>query len=64
MDKAAVQLISEKIESDKRSEELQKLWYQNNRDDIRAKFIQKHEKNIVLEQKTGVKKKYQAVYDS
>lgn len=64
MDKAAVQLIQEKIDSEKRSDELQKLWYQNNRDDIRAKFIQRHESNIILEQKTGVKKKYQPVLDS
>jgi hypothetical protein len=36
---AAVELIQAKIESDKRAEELQKMWYQNNRQEIRAKFI-------------------------
>lgn len=52
----AVDLIQSKIDSDKRGEELQKLWYQNNRQEIRAKFINKHEQNIQLEKKAGIKK--------
>jgi hypothetical protein len=39
----AVQLIQSKIESDKRAEDLNKLWHSNNRQEIRDKFIQKHE---------------------
>lgn len=45
----AIQLIQSKIESDKKAEELQKLWHLNNRQEIRAKFIEKHEQNIKLE---------------
>ena len=58
MDKQACQTIQSKIESEKRSEELQKLWHQNNRVELRAKFITKHEQNIELEKKSGIKKKY------
>lgn len=39
----ACQLIQQKIESEKRTEQLQQLWYQNNRDNIRTKFFQRHE---------------------
>jgi hypothetical protein len=37
---------------------MQKLWHQNNRVELRAKFIKKHEQNIELEKKSGVKKRY------
>lgn len=58
MDKQACETIHQKIESEKRSEELQRLWHQNNRVELRSKFIKKHEQNIALEKKSGVKKKY------
>ena len=61
MDKQACETIQEKIEGDKKSEELQRLWHQNNRIELRTKFIKKHEQNIQLEQKSGIKKKYVAV---
>jgi hypothetical protein len=61
MDKQACQTIQTKIESEKRSEELQKLWHQNNRVELRAKFISKHEQNIELEKKSGIKKKYMPI---
>lgn len=50
-----------KIDSEKRSEHLQNMWYANNRDQIRNKFIDRHEQNISLEKKAGVKKKYQSI---
>jgi hypothetical protein len=58
MDKQACQTIQAKIDSEKRSEDLQKFWHQNNRVELRTKFISKHERNIELEKKSGIKKKY------
>ena len=37
---------------------MQKLWHQNNRVELRQKLIKKHEQNIELERKSGIKKKY------
>jgi len=64
MDKQACETIHQKIESEKRSEELQKLWHQINRVELRSKFIKKHEQNIALEKKSGVKKKYVTITPS
>ena len=37
------------------------MWHLNNRDQIRNKFIERNAKNIELEQKAGIKKKYQTI---
>ena len=47
-----------KIENDKKVDKLQKQWFANNRQEIRQKFIEMHEKNIALEKKAGLNKEY------
>lgn len=39
-------------------EELQKNWHLANREQIRQKFVERHEVNILREVKAGIKKDY------
>lgn len=42
---------------------MQQEWYKQNRDELRSKFLERHEKNIEMEKKSGVKKEYVTVRD-
>lgn len=50
--------------NEKEFEELEKQWHSLNREQIRQKFIERHEKNISLEIKAGIKKEYKHVETS
>ncbi len=58
MDNEACKIIKRRIEEDKMATELQHMWHHQNRKELRAKLIRRHEKNIALEQKSGIKKEY------
>ena len=54
----ACEHIMGKIAQEKEVEALQKQWFLKNRQEIRDKFIERHEKNILTEKKAGIKKQY------
>jgi len=62
-DQDACKAILKKIVDEKGIEVLEKNWQQLNRDNIRTKFLQQHENNIVLEELSGIKKNYVEVED-
>lgn len=63
-DQEACKSILKKIVNEKEFEELEKQWHSLNREQIRQKFIERHEKNISLEIKAGIKKEYKHVETS
>ena len=57
----ACNIIKKKIDDEKLCDEWQKEWHLQNREEIRVKFLERHEQNIKLEKKSGVKKEYLSV---
>lgn len=57
-DQTACQNILKKIVDEKGNEELEKIWYLANREEIRTKLSQRHEMNIQREIDSGIKKNY------
>ena len=58
-DQEACKTILKNIVNEKEGSELEKNWYQLNREKIREKFMQRHEDNIKLQNKAGVKTEYE-----
>ncbi len=54
-------MIMNKISQEKQVEEFQKEWLLKTRDNVRKKFLERHEKNIQLEKKAGIKKEYMSL---
>ena len=42
---------------------MEKQWHQLNRDEIRRKFVERHEQNIKNEERAGIKREYEPLVD-
>ncbi len=63
-DREGCEAIQAKIEVEGEIEHLEEIWKQENRKKTRAKFLERHERNIDLEKKSGVKKEYKTIEGS
>ena len=40
---------------------MQSEWFKQNRNELRQKFLDRHERNIEMEKKAGIKKQYATI---
>ena len=64
MEQEGIQHIINKMENEKRIEEMQQEWFRQNRLVLREKLKQKHNEAILLERKSGVYKPYKNITPS
>jgi len=50
--------------NEKEIEEMERTWHSMNRDSLRQKFVERHEKNIQVEERAGIKKEYKDVHET
>ena len=62
-DQIACKNILKKIVIEKEMQEMEKQWHQLNRDEIRRKFVERHEQNIRNEERAGIKREYEPLVD-
>ena len=59
----ACKTILKKIVKEKENEEIEKLLYRMNRDELRSRLLMRHETSIQQQAKIGIKSQYTELFD-